>query len=165
MAVREHTHPKEAFVRRPAAHGALATLGLAAAAAAAISLGGCSSSSSAGSAGSPSGIGTPTFHATAPGVYGPNGNITAPATNAPSSGSPGGSVVFPHVSAKQRPMLANHLAKFPGVRTVTYYPQFHQLQVFYFADATSTDRQRVYRYVTSHDPAAAGATSPSSSPS
>jgi hypothetical protein len=37
-----------------------------------------------------------------------------------------------------------------GVRTVTYYPQFHQLQVYYASDATGAQRTAVYDVVTAH---------------
>lgn len=98
----------------------------------------------------------------APGAHGPNGDITAPASNAPSQTSPGGSEVFPNVSAAQDKQLSKHLSKMHGVQNATYYPQFKQLQVYYTKTATSADRTRVYRYVVGHDPAAAG--SPSASP-
>jgi hypothetical protein len=101
----------------------------------------------------------------APGAHGPAGDITAPTSAPPNPTSPGGYEIFPNVTAAQRNQMGNHLVKIHGVRTVTYYPQFKQLQIYFTASATSADRKRVYRYVTTHDPAAAGTSaSPTASP-
>lgn len=125
---------------------------------AAAALAGCSGSSSSGGSGSPSASARPTEtiggpFLTSPGAVGPNGHITAPASNAPSRTSPGGSEVFPHVSNAERKRLTTPLLKFAGVRTVTYYPQFRQLQIYYKAGTTSAERDAVYRYVVAHVPA------------
>jgi hypothetical protein len=99
----------------------------------------------------------------APGGHGPNGDITAPASNPPNKLSPGGDEVFPNIpGGKELDKVRNHLSKFPGVRTVTYYPQYDQLQVYYSTKATNANRDRVYRYVVKHYPAATA--SPSASP-
>src|SRR5689334_4792159 len=82
---------------------------------------GCSSSSS------PSGSPTPTafppsyFHGHQ--LVGPNGYITAPASNPPASGVPGGSEVFPHISQQLDKQLFDHVSKMSGVERITYYPQ------------------------------------------
>jgi hypothetical protein len=99
----------------------------------------------------------------APGGHGPNGDITAPASNAPSKLSPGGDEIFPNITGgAELDKVRNHLVKFPGVRAVPYYPQYDQLQVYYDKNATSANRERVYRYVVKHYPAATA--SPSASP-
>jgi hypothetical protein len=121
-------------------------------------LAGCSGSSSGGTAAAPEGTAassSPLPGATVPGVHGPNGDITAPASNPPSSTSPGGSTVFPKISARQRTPIDNHLVTMPGVRTVAWYPQFQQIEVYYKAGTTSSERQAVYDYIAAHDPAAA----------
>jgi hypothetical protein len=66
--------------------------------------------------------------------------------------------------------MGNRLSAMPGVRAVTYYPQFKQLEVYFTAKASTADRQRVHQYVVAHDPAAAGASgsaapSPAATPS
>ncbi|HWC33777.1 MAG TPA: hypothetical protein VG650_03005 [Mycobacteriales bacterium] len=146
-------------------------LGVLAASVAALPvLAGCSSSSSGGQTAAEasanaraSALGITPIPSLAAGAHGPNGDITAPASNPPSKTSPGGSEVFPHITdGKRLDRLRNHLSKFAGVQTVTYYPQFKQLQVYYAKTATSADRARVYDYVTLHYPAATG--SPSASP-
>ncbi|HVT21036.1 MAG TPA: hypothetical protein VHE57_06585 [Mycobacteriales bacterium] len=129
----------------------------------------CSGSSSGGSGGSAASGGSggaatsPAPSATKPGAYGPNGKITKPAYNPPSSTSPGGSTVYPRISQHERKKIANHVIKMPGVRTVTYYPQFKQIQVYFKPGTTTEQRQAVYRYITAHAPAAAGSPSPSPS--
>ncbi|HVV74972.1 MAG TPA: hypothetical protein VHC43_02975 [Mycobacteriales bacterium] len=149
-----------------------ATAGLAVVALAAVpALAACSSSSSSGKPVSKaeasasaiaSKLGVTPIPSLAPGGHGPNGDISAPASNAPSKTSPGGSEVFPNVTSKERDKIGTHLTKLPGVQTVTYYPQFRQLQIYFTSTATAADRAKVYRYVTKHVPAAAG--SPSASP-
>lgn len=118
----------------------------------------CSGSSSSGASnpGSPfgdaSGIPTPSgppptsLHGHALG--GPNGVITAPAYNPPSSGVPGGSVVFPHVSNKLDHQIFEHVLSMAGVAHIAYYPQLKQFQVYFTTNATSTERAAVYRYIT-----------------
>ncbi|HWA67307.1 MAG TPA: hypothetical protein VG899_13180 [Mycobacteriales bacterium] len=81
---------------------------------------------------------------------GPNGVITAPASNPPSSGVPGGSETFPHVDTQTDRRILDHVLAMPGVAHAAYYPQFKQFQVYYTPSATSADRQAVYDYVTSH---------------
>jgi len=98
----------------------------------------------------------------APGGHGPNGDITAPATNAPSKTSPGGSVVFPNVDSKQARTLVARLSKFKFVRSAPYYPQFDQLQVYFDKGATAADRDKVHTYVVRHVPDAAGTTTSAS---
>lgn len=110
----------------------------------------CSSGSS-----SPSAHTTPTQAPASADMHGhkatgPNGFITAPASNPPSSGVPGGSEVFPHIDTKLDKQLYPKLLKMAGVRSVAYYPDFNQLQVYYATDATADERQAVYTYVTSH---------------
>ena len=127
---------------------------------AALTAAGCSSSSSGGA------TPLPTFPIrTSPGAYGPSGDITAPASNPPGVGVPGGTEIFPHVTAAQGKKLTRHLVGTSGVRTATYYPQFRQLQVYFTATATTADRDRVYHYVTAHDPATLGSASASASAS
>jgi hypothetical protein len=128
---------------------------------AAFALTACSSSSSGGSGGSDGNASSPAPVVTSPGAYGPNGKITKPAYNPPSSTSPGGSTVYPKISKQDRKKIANHVIKMPGVRTVTYYPQFKQIQVYFKAGTPSEQRQAVYRYITAHAPAAAGSPAPS----
>ena len=81
---------------------------------------------------------------------GPHGIITAPASNPPSSGVPGGSETFPHVPTAIDKRILEHVLAMPGVAHAAYYPQFDQFQVYYDANATSADRDAVYQYVTSH---------------
>jgi hypothetical protein len=141
---------------RRVAAALVAVLGLAPVAA------GCSSSSSGGDgtsdgetpASAPSL--SPLPGVTAAGVYGPNGVITKPTYNPPESTSPGGSTVFPHVTNARYRAMVDPLNAMAGVQHVTYYPQFSQIQVYFDKGATSTQRQAVYRYVTSKDPAATG---------
>jgi hypothetical protein len=118
----------------------------------------CSGSSSSGSPGSgspfgdASGIPTPSGppptslrgHA----LGGPNGVITAPAYNPPSSGVPGGSETFPHVDRALDQKIFAHVLASPGVAHIAYYPQLKQFQVYFAADATSDQRVAVYRYIT-----------------
>lgn len=143
--------------------------GIAAAVLALPALAACSSSSSGGqsaakaresasaaASAAASRLGVTPIPDLAPGGHGPNGDITAPVTNAPSKTSPGGSEVFPNVSSAQSKRFAKHLSKLAAVRTVTYYPQFDQLQVYFTDTASAADRKRVHDYVIKHDPDAAG---------
>jgi hypothetical protein len=120
-------------------------------------------SASAAASAAASRLGISPIPSLAPGGHGPNGDITSPVANPPSKTSPGGSEVFPNVSQADSAKFTRHLNKVKGVRAVTYYPQFDQLQVYFSKSATTAARERVHRYVVTHDPAAAG--SPSSSPS
>lgn len=110
------------------------------------------SSSSGGGSGGGSGIPTPTgppptsLHGHTNG--GPDGVITAPASNPPSSGVPGGSEVFPKVDPKLYRQIVAHVLAMPGVAHCAYYPQLMELQVYYDADASSSDRDAVYSYIT-----------------
>ncbi|HVW81167.1 MAG TPA: hypothetical protein VHB69_09545 [Mycobacteriales bacterium] len=113
----------------------------------------CSSSSSGGSSSSGlGGIPTPTgppptsLHGHHAG--GPNGIISTPVYNPPSSGVPGGSVVFPHVDRTLDRKIVDKVLAMPGVAHAAYYPQFKQFQVYFKSDATSDQRDAVYRYVT-----------------
>lgn len=119
-------------------------------------------SASAAASAAASRLGITTVPSLSPGVHGPNGDITAPASNAPTKTSPGGSVVFPNVSKADSEKFTRHLNKVAGVRAVTYYPQVDQLQVYFDKTATAASREKVSRYIEAHDPAAAG--SPSQSP-
>lgn len=128
--------------------------GLPVAALAMILAAGCSSSSSSGppSAGggssapgsqSSSGPAPKPTHTKTPNAGGPAGTktqVTTPTTVAPTKGAIGGSVVIPHVAANQRKHLSAELAKLPGVRNITYYTNFKQLQV-YFTDAATQDQK------------------------
>jgi hypothetical protein len=110
-----------------------------------------SSSSSAAATANASGAQPPASTKTpAPRPAGPNGVITAPASNPPSSGVPGGSETFPHIDTALDKYLAPHLLAMDGVQHIAYYPQPDQLQVYYDADATDADREAVYSYITSH---------------
>jgi hypothetical protein len=128
-------------------------------------LGACSGSSSSG--GSPSASPTSSAQIGGPplataGAAGPNGKITAPVSNPPRPGVPGGSEVFPHVTQSAYRHLINPMKKLAGVRAVTYYPQFNQLQVYFDKGVTGAQRQAAYDYVAQHDPAAAPATTSAS---
>jgi hypothetical protein len=119
-------------------------------------------SASAAASAAASRLGISPVPSLAPGGHGPNGDISSPVANPPSKTSPGGSEVFPNVSQANSAKFTRHLNKVKGVRAVTYYPQFDQLQVYFSKSATTAARERVHSYVITHDPAAAG--SPSASP-
>ena len=107
----------------------------------------CSSSSSPSTSPTPTGPPPPTsLHGHNAG--GPNGIINTPASNPPSSGVPGGSETFPHVTEKLDRRIVNHVLAMPGVQHAAYYPQFEQFQVYYYPAATDADRDAVYAYVT-----------------
>jgi hypothetical protein len=135
-------------------------------------LAGCSGSSSSGSTPQSSAEASANARASSLGIspipglsaggHGPNGDITTPVSNSPSKTSPGGSVVFPNVSGKEADRVYNHLLKMPGVRSVPYYPQFDQLQVYFDKGATAADRTAVHDYVVQHIPDAAGTTTSAS---
>jgi hypothetical protein len=114
-----------------------------------VSAAACSSSSSPAANPTPSGPPPPTsLHGHRAG--GPNGVITTPASNPPSSSVPGGSETFPHVDPKTDRRILDSVLALPGVAHAAYYPQFKQFQVYFTTSATSADRDAVYRYVTSH---------------
>jgi hypothetical protein len=115
--------------------------------------GACSgSSSSGGPSGGASEIPTPSgppptsLHGHPLG--GPNGVITAPAYNPPSSGVPGGSETFPHVNRALDQKIFEHVLAAPGVGHIAYYPQLKEFQVYWSTDATSDQRNAVYAYIT-----------------
>jgi hypothetical protein len=138
----------ESFRFRKVAIAAVVVLGTVPALAA------CSSSSSGGGTPSPSASTT----ASTPGAIqttkkpkasGPAGVITAPASTSPTKGALGGSEVFPHIDAQTGKSLQSRLAKFAGVRTVTYYPQFKQLQIYFTSTATDSQKEAAIKAVTS----------------
>jgi hypothetical protein len=109
----------------------------------------CSGSSSGGGPGeipTPSGPPPTSLHGHHAG--GPNGIVTAPAYNPPSSGVPGGSETFPNVDRKLDQRIVDKVLGMPGVAHAAYYPQFKQFQVYWSTDSTSDERDAVYRYIT-----------------
>jgi hypothetical protein len=110
----------------------------------------CSGSSSSGSGPSeiPTPSGPPPTSLHGHPLGGPNGVITAPAYNPPSSGVPGGSETFPNVDNKLDHQIFEHVLAMTGVAHIAYYPQLKQFQVYWSTDSTGDQRNAVYAYIT-----------------
>jgi hypothetical protein len=125
----------------------VSTIALAGAAGLVLTTAACSSGGSSSSSGGATPRPTSTLA-----EQGPAGNVqlTAPATLPPTKGAPGGSTVFPTIAPTESRKLQSEVAKLPGVRTVTYYTNFHQIQVYFDAGATADQRNAVERLITGH---------------